>query len=319
MNGDGRAAGQTDKPTAGEPDLRTEIAGVTLKNPVVTAAGTFTARESGQFYDISRLGAVTVKGVSAEPWQGNPTPRIAETHGGMLNAVGLQNPGVEHFIAEELPYLRQFDTAIIVNVAGHSVEEYCRVAERLAGAEGVDLLELNISCPNIKEGGIGFGTDPKLAAAVTAAVKRVVRQPVMVKLSPNVTDITEIARAVEAAGADALSLINTLLGMRIDLARRRPVLANGTGGLSGPAIKPVALRMVYQVRRAVDLPIIGMGGIMCGEDAAEFLMAGADAIAVGTAALARPTAPVDILQELKVCMEAQGFQNIRELQAALGR
>ena len=294
------------------PDLRVNIAGVDWKNPVTTASGTFSPRESGAYYDLSRLGAVTTIGVANLPWQGNPTPRIAETYGGMLNAVGLQNPGVEHFIQEEIPYLRQFDTKIIANVAGHTVEEYCETAERLSEAD-VDLLEINISCPNVKEGGIGFGTDPQMAAAVTREVKKVAKKPVIIKLTPNVTDIAEIARAVEAEGADAICLINTLLGMRIDVRRGRTVLANKTGGFSGPAIKPVAVRMVYQVRRAVSVPIIGLGGIMTGEDAAEFIMAGADAVAVGTAALVNPTAPVEILDQLTIYMEEMGFRTVSEI------
>ncbi len=298
------------------PDLRVNIAGVEWKNPVATASGTFSARESGAFYDLSRLGAVTTKGVANRPWAGNPTPRIAETYGGMLNAVGLQNPGVEAFLEEELPYLRQFDTRVIVNVAGHSVEEYRETAERLSQAEGVDLLELNISCPNVKEGGIGFGTDPAMAAKVTREVKRVAKQPLMVKLTPNVTEIGEIAKAVEAEGADAISLINTLLGMRIDIRKRQPVLANITGGLSGPAVKPVAVRMVYQVRQAVRLPIVGLGGISTGEDAVEFLMAGADAVEVGTAALVNPTAPIEVLEGIRSFMEDNGYDRISQLQEA---
>ena len=262
-----------------EPDLHISFAGLSLKNPVMTASGTFAARESGAFYDISRLGAVITKGVAAEAWAGNPTPRIAETYGGMLNAVGLQNPGAAAYIENELSYLANFDVPVIANLAGHSVEEYVAVTE-LLNETNVAMYELNISCPNVKEGGIGFGTDPRMAARVTEAVKRAAKKPVMVKLTPNVTDITAIARAVEDAGADALSLINTLLGMRIDLKTKRPLLANGTGGLSGPTVKPVAIRMVYQVRRAVKLPILGLGGIMTGEDAAEFLLAGADAVAV---------------------------------------
>lgn len=297
------------------PDLRVTIAGVEWKNPVTTASGTFSPRESGAYYDLSRLGAVTAKGVSSVPWAGNPTPRIAETYGGMLNAVGLQNPGVDYFIAEEIPYLRQFDTKIIANVAGHTIEEYCEAAERLSAAD-VDMLELNISCPNVKEGGIGFGTDPAMAGEVTRRVRRLTKKPLIIKLTPNVTDITEIAKAVEDAGADALTLINTLLGMRIDVRRGKTVLANKTGGFSGPAIKPVAVRMVYQVRRAVGLPIIGLGGIMSGEDAAEFLMAGADAVAVGTAALVDPTAPVRILSELTDYMQEMGFQKVADIQAA---
>ncbi|MDO4553413.1 MAG: dihydroorotate dehydrogenase [Bacillota bacterium] len=298
------------------PDMRVELCGVPWKNPVTTAAGTFAPRESGQFYDIRRLGAVTTKGVSPRPWEGNPTPRIAETYGGMLNAVGLQNPGVEHYITQELPDLKSLGVTVIANMAGHTVEEYREVAEKLGETE-VDMLELNISCPNIRRGGAAFGTDPVLTAQVVRSVRRATAKPLIVKLSPNVTDIGEIARAAEDAGADCLSLINTLLGMRIDPRRRCLTLANGTGGLSGPAVKPVALRMVWQVRQAVQLPIIGMGGIFTGEDAAEFLMAGADAVAVGTAALVKPTAPADILEELEAFMAEQGYRNVRELREAL--
>lgn len=296
-------------------DLRTCFAGLSLKNPVMTASGTFAARESGEFYDLSRLGAVITKGVAAKPWPGNPTPRIAETYGGMLNAVGLQNPGAEAYIESELSYLAQYDVPVIANLAGHSVEEYVAVTECL-NETSVAMFELNISCPNVKEGGIGFGTDPRMAAQVTGAVKRAAKKPVMVKLTPNVTDITAIAQAVEDAGADAISLINTLLGMRIDLKTKRPLLANGTGGLSGPAIKPVAVRMVYQVRRAVKLPILGLGGICTGEDAAEFLLAGADAVAVGTAALVNPTAPVDVVEELAAFMAREGYADVAALKAA---
>lgn len=293
-------------------DLSVVIGGVVLENPVTTASGTFSARESGAFYDINELGAVITKGVSAEPWEGNPTPRIAETYGGMLNSVGLQNPGADAFIREELPYLKTFRSKIIVNVAGKSVAEYCAVVEKLNGTDA-DLLEINISCPNIKEGGISFGADPKAAAEVTREIKRISEKPVIMKLTPNVADITEIAKAAESEGADGVSLINTLLGMKIDVHRKRTVLQNRTGGLSGPAIKPVAVRMVYQVRRAVQIPIIGLGGIMTGEDAAEFIMAGADAVSVGTAALVDPTAPVRIKRELIEFMTQYGYRNLQEL------
>lgn len=298
-----------------KPDLSVIIAGIPWKNPVATASGTFSVRDSGDFYDIGKLGAMVTKGVSKEPWPGNETPRIAETYGGMLNSVGLQNPGVDTFIREELPLLRQCDCPLIVNIVGKTLEEYCQVADRLSETDA-DMLEVNISCPNIKEGGIGFGTNPEMAYEVTKAVRKVTQKPLIIKLTPNVTDITEIARAAEAGGADALSLINTLLGMRIDIRRKMPVLANKMGGLSGPAIKPVAVRMVYQVRRAVRLPLIGMGGILTGEDAAEFLMAGADAVAVGTAALVDPSAPVRIIAELTGFMEEQGYSTIRELKEA---
>ena len=296
-------------------DLSVNIAGVTLKNPITTASGTFSPRESSEFYDLSELGAMITKGVASVPWDGNPVPRIAETYGGMINAVGLQNPGVDYYIEHEIPFARQFDTKIIANVAGHSIPEYCDVVERLSETD-VDMLEVNISCPNVKEGGIGFGTSPAMAAEVTRAVKRVSKKPIIVKLSPNVTDITEIAKAVEAEGADAVSLINTLIGMRIDVHRKRPVIANKMGGFSGPAIKPVAVRMVYQVRRAVNIPIIGLGGIMTGEDVVEFLMAGADAVSIGTAAFANPTAPVEIKNELIEYMQRYGFKNLQEIREA---
>lgn len=296
-------------------DLSVNIAGVTLKNPITTASGTFSPHESSAFYDLSELGAMITKGVASVPWDGNPVPRIAETYGGMINAVGLQNPGVDYYIEHEIPFARQFDTKIIANVAGHSIPEYCDVVERLSQAD-VDMLEVNISCPNVKEGGIGFGTNPAMAAEVTKAVKRVSKKPIIVKLTPNVTDITEIAKAVEAEGADAVSLINTLLGMRIDVHRMRPVIANKMGGFSGPAIKPVAVRMVYQVRRAVNIPIIGLGGIMTGEDVVEFLMAGADAVSIGTAVFANPTAPVDIKNELIAYMARYGFKNLQEIRDA---
>lgn len=294
------------------PDLSVSIAGVGLDNPVTTASGTFSARESGEYYDINELGAVITKGVAPEPWEGNPTPRIAETHGGMLNSVGLQNPGVDAFIREELPYLKTFRTKIVVNVVGKSIGEYRTVVEKLSGAD-IDMLEINISCPNIKEGGISFGADPKMAAGITREIRKSTEKPIIMKLTPNVTDITEIARAAESEGADGISLINTLLGMRIDVHNRRPVLSNRMGGLSGPAIKPVAVRMVYQVRRAVKLPIIGLGGIMTGEDAVEFLMAGADAVSVGTAALVDPAAPVRIKRELVEFMERYGYQNLQQI------
>lgn len=297
-------------------DLSVNFAGITLKNPVTTASGTFSARESSQFYDIGRLGAVITKGIADVPWDGNPTPRIAEVYGGMINAVGLQNPGVEEYVKTELPYLSQFDTRVIANVAGHSIEEYCAVVERLNEEKEVSMYEVNISCPNVKLGGIGFGTDPKMAAEVTKEVKKVAKKPVIIKLTPNVTNIADIAKAVEAEGADAVSLINTLLGMKIDIRRKKPVIANTMGGFSGPAVKPVAVRMVYQVKRAVNIPIIGLGGIMTGEDAVEFIMAGADIISVGTAALVNPTAPVDVLEGLENYMREEGFKTIKEIRDA---
>ncbi|MEG1583749.1 MAG: dihydroorotate dehydrogenase [Anaerovorax sp.] len=293
-------------------DFSVNLCGISLKNPITTASGTFSARESGRFYDISALGAVITKGVASQPWAGNPTPRIAETYGGMINAVGLQNPGIDYFIEKELPYLMEFKTKIIVNVAGRTIEEYCQVVEKLNDTD-IDMMEINISCPNVKEGGIGFGTSTKMAGAVTKGVKRLSGKPIIVKLTPNVTDIGEIAKAVEAEGADCISLINTLLGMKIDVHRGKPVVWNKMGGFSGPAIKPVAVRMVYQVRRAVEIPIIGLGGITTGEDVAEFLMAGADAVSIGTAALVNPTAPVDILQEFAHFMESKNFKNISQL------
>lgn len=296
-------------------DLSVNLAGVTLKNPITTASGTFSPHESSEFYDLSELGAMITKGIASTPWDGNPVPRIAETYGGMINAVGLQNPGVDYYIEHELPFARQFDTKVIANVAGHSIVEYCDVVERLNETD-VDLLEVNISCPNVKEGGIGFGTSCDMAAKVTREVKRISKKPIIVKLSPNVTDIASIAQSVEAEGADAVSLINTLMGMRIDVHRKRPVIANKMGGFSGPAIKPVAVRMVYQVRRAVNIPIIGLGGIMTGEDVVEFLMAGADAVSIGTAAFANPTAPVEIKRELIEYMERYGFKNLQEIRDA---
>lgn len=296
-------------------DLSVNLAGITLKNPITTASGTFSAHESGKFYDLSELGAMITKGVASIPWDGNKTPRIAEVYGGMLNSVGLQNPGIDYFIKDELPYLEQFDTKIIVNVAGRTIEDYCAVAERLNDTK-VDMLEINISCPNVKQGGIGFGVEASMAAKVTREVKKVSKKPIIIKLSPNVTDITAIAKAVEAEGADVISLINTLLGMKIDVHRKKPVLYNKVGGFSGPAIKPVAVRMVYQVRRAVKIPIIGLGGIMTGEDVAEFIMAGADAVSVGTAALVDPTAPVRIKKELIEYMEQYNFRTLGEIRDA---
>ena len=272
------------------------IGGVEFKNPVMTASGTFAAgREYSEYIDLNKLGAVVVKGIATNPWIGNPAPRIAETYGGMLNSIGLQNLGVGHFIKEDIPFLRQFDTKIVVNIIGKTVEEYCEVAERLSDAD-IDLIELNISCPNLKEGGVSFGTSPCNVEHVTREVKKYAKQPLIVKLSPNVSDIVEIAKAAEEGGADAISLINTLLGMAIDIHKRKPILANVTGGLSGPCIKPVAVRMVYQVHKAVEIPIIGMGGIMNGEDAIEFILAGATGIAIGTANFINPRATVDVLE-----------------------
>ncbi len=295
-------------------DLSVELAGVSLKNPVVVASGTFGfGREYSQFYDLGELGGICAKGLTLRPREGNPAPRIAETPMGILNSVGLQNPGVDAFISEELPFLRQFDTKIIANISGDSPEEYGVMCEKLSGA-GVDLIEVNISCPNVKAGGMAYGTRPELAAEVTREAKRHAGQvPVMVKLSPNVTDITEIARAAEEAGADALSLINTLRGMRIDLNTRRPVLRMNTGGLSGPAVLPVAVRMVWEVSQAVKLPILGMGGVSRGEDAAQLMLAGASAVGVGTALFADPFAPLKVRDRLAELTEQSGLARTAQL------
>jgi len=294
-------------------NLSVNIAGVTMKNPVTVASGTFgSGMEYGEFVDLNRLGAVTTKGVANVPWEGNPTPRIAETKSGMMNAIGLQNPGLPTFLKRDIPFLKQYDTRIIVNVCGRSKEDYIDAVEQL-GAADVDLLEINISCPNVKHGGIAFGQDPKMAEEITAAVKKVAKQPIIMKLSPNVTDITEMARAVEAGGADAVSLINTLTGMKIDINRRTFAVANKTGGLSGPAIKPVAVRMVYQVANAIKLPIIGMGGIACAEDALEFIMAGATAVAVGTANFVNPYTTLEVIEGIERYMDKYGVQDINEL------
>ena len=293
--------------------LTVSLAGVTLKNPIVVASGTFGfGREYGQFYDLSELGGICVKGLTAQRREGNPPPRIAETPMGLLNSVGLQNPGVDAFIAHELPFLRQYDVKVIANISGNTPEEYGEMCEKLADA-GVDLIEVNISCPNVKAGGLAYGTKPELAAEVTRMAKRHSAVPVMVKLSPNVTDITEIARAVADAGADALSLINTLRGMRIDLNTRRPILKMNTGGLSGPAVLPVAVRMVWEVACAVDLPILGMGGVAKGEDAAQLMLAGASAVAVGTACFADPFAPVKVRDGLARIASDQGLDKVSDL------
>lgn len=293
------------------------IAGVELKNPVMTASGTFgSGQEYGEFVDLNLLGAVVTKGVSNVPWPGNAAPRIAETYGGMINAIGLQNPGIDVFVKRDIPYLRQFDTKIIVNVCGKTTEDYVEVVERLRD-EPVDLLEINISCPNVKEGGIAFGQDPKAVEAITREVKRRAKQPIIMKLSPNVTDITEMARAAKDGGADALSLINTLTGMKIDVHRRTFAVANKTGGLSGPAIRPVAVRMVYQTASAVDLPIIGMGGIMTAEDALEFILAGATAVSVGTANFFRPAATIEIAEGIEEYMRKYKVDAVTELIGAV--
>ena len=294
-------------------NTKVNLAGVELKNPVMTASGTFgSGAEYSEFVDLNRLGAVVTKGVANVPWPGNPTPRIAEVYGGMLNAIGLQNPGIDVFAKRDIPFLKQYDTKIIVNVCGKTTEDYIEVVERLAD-EPVDLLEINISCPNVKEGGIAFGQDPKAVEAITREVKKHAKQPVIMKLSPNVTDITVMAKAAEAGGADVLSLINTLTGMKIDINRRAFAIANKTGGMSGPAVKPVAVRMVYQVANAVSLPIIGMGGIATAEDALEFIMAGATAVSVGTANFYNPYATVEIAEGIENFMKKQKIEDIREL------
>lgn len=294
-------------------NTKVNIAGVEFKNPVTTASGTFgSGMEYGEFVDLNRLGAVTTKGVANIPWEGNPTPRIAETYGGMLNAIGLQNPGIDVFVNRDIPYLKQFDTKIIVNVCGRSEQDYCEVVERLAD-QPVDMLEINISCPNVKHGGIAFGQDPKLVEKITYELKKRAKQPVVMKLSPNVTDITEMARAAEAGGADALSLINTLTGMKIDINRRTFAIANKTGGMSGPAVKPVAVRMVYQVANAVNLPIIGMGGIATAEDALEFIMAGATMVSVGTANFHNPYATLEVVEGIEAYMKKNNVADISEL------
>lgn len=294
-------------------NTKVNIAGVELKNPVMTASGTFgSGAEYSEFVDLNRLGAVVTKGVANVPWPGNPTPRIAEVYGGMLNAIGLQNPGIDVFCERDIPFLKQFDTKIIVNVCGKTTEDYCEVVERLADQD-VDLLEINISCPNVKEGGIAFGQDPKAVEAITAELKKRAKQPVIMKLSPNVTDIAEMARAAEAGGADALSLINTLTGMKIDINRRTFAIANKTGGMSGPAVKPIAVRMVYQVANAVKLPIIGMGGISCAKDALEFIMAGATAVSIGTANFYNPCATIETVEGIESYMKKNKIEDIQEL------
>ena len=293
------------------------IAGVTWKNPVTVASGTFgSGEEYSELVDLNQLGAVTTKGVANIPWQGNPTPRIAETYGGMINAVGLQNPGIDLFAKRDIPFLKQYDANIIVNVCGKTEADYVEVVERLA-EEPVDMLEINVSCPNVKEGGIAFGQNPDALYEITKAVKAVAKQPIIMKLSPNVTDITEMARAAEAAGADALSLINTITGMKIDIHRRTFAVANKTGGLSGPAIKPVAVRMVYQIAHAVQIPIIGMGGIMTGEDAIEFILAGATAVSVGTATFHDPLASVKVVKGIEAYMQKYGIEDINELRGSV--
>lgn len=293
------------------------LCGVTLKNPVMTASGTFgSGEEFSEFVDLNRLGAVVTKGVANVPWPGNPTPRVAEVYGGMLNAVGLQNPGIDLFCKRDIPFLKKYDTKIIVNVCGRSTADYCEVVERLAG-EPVDMLEINISCPNVKEGGIAFGQDARAVEAITSEIKKIAKQPVIMKLSPNVTDITEMAKAAEAGGADALSLINTITGMKIDINRRKFVIANKTGGMSGPAIHPVAVRMVYQTAQAVSVPLIGMGGIMNAEDAIEMILAGATAVSVGTANFTDPSVTEKIVSGIEDYMKKYGVSDIKELVGAV--
>ena len=294
-------------------NMKVDLCGVTLNNPVMTASGTFgSGAEYSEFVDLNKLGAVVTKGVANVPWAGNPTPRVAEVYGGMLNAIGLQNPGIDVFCERDIPFLKQYDTKIIVNVCGKTTEDYCAVVERLAN-EPIDMMEINISCPNVKEGGIAFGQDPKAVETITKEIKKYAKQPVIMKLSPNVTDITVMAKAAEAGGADALSLINTITGMKIDIHRRKFAIANKTGGMSGPAVKPIAVRMVYQVANAVNLPIIGMGGIQNGEDAVEFLMAGATAVSVGTANFMNPTATVDTVEGIKDYMRKYDIKDVNEL------
>ncbi len=301
-----------------ERNLSVDFAGILMKNPVTTASGTFgSGAEYDEFVDLNQLGAVTTKGVASVPWEGNPTPRICETYGGMLNAIGLQNPGIDLFVKRDIPFLKQYDTNIIVNVCGKTPEEYIEVVERLA-EEDIALLEINISCPNVKAGGIAFGQDPKLVEQITRRIKEKARQPVMMKLSPNVTDITEMARAAEAGGADAVSLINTLTGMKIDINKRTFALANKTGGMSGPAVKPVAVRMVYQTAHAVKIPVLGMGGISNAEDALEFLMAGATMVAVGTANFHNPMATIDVIKGVEAFMKENGVKDIKELIGCVG-
>ncbi len=294
-------------------NMSVNIAGVEFKNPVMEASGTFgSGMEFSEFVDLNKLGAVVTKGVANVPWPGNPTPRIAETYGGMLNAIGLQNPGIDVFCERDIPFLKKYDTKIIVNVCGKSTEDYCEVVERLAD-EPIDMMEINISCPNVKEGGIAFGQNPKAAEDITRAVKKYAKQPVIMKLSPNVTDITEMAKAVEAGGADAVSLINTLTGMKIDIHKQTFAIANKTGGMSGPAVKPIAVRMVYQVANAIKLPIIGMGGIMTGDDAMEFILAGATAVSVGTANFMNPYATLDVIDGIEKYMVQHGVSDINDL------
>ena len=294
-------------------NLSVDFAGVEMKNPVTTASGTFgSGAEFAEFVDLNELGAVTTNGVANVPWEGNPTPRVCETYGGMLNAIGLQNPGIDVFAKRDIPFLKQYDTKIIVNVCGRTTKDYVEVVERLS-QEDVDLLEINISCPNVKAGGIAFGQDPKQVEKITSEIKAKAKQPVIMKLSPNVTDITVMAKAAQEGGADAISLINTLTGMKIDINRRAFALANKTGGMSGPAVKPVAVRMVYQAAHAVTIPVLGMGGIATAEDALEFIMAGATMVSIGTANFHNPTATVDVIRGMEAFMQKNGVKDIKEL------
>jgi len=298
-------------------NTRVNLAGVLLKNPIMTASGTFgSGQEYSEFVDLNKLGAVVTKGVANVPWPGNPTPRVAEVYGGMLNAIGLQNPGIDVFVQRDIPFLTHYDTRIIVNVCGRTTEDYIEVVERLA-EQPVDMLEINISCPNVKEGGIAFGQNAASVEEITKEVKKYARQPVIMKLSPNVTDITEMAKAAEAGGADVISLINTLTGMKIDVNRRKFALANRTGGMSGPAVHPIAVRMVYQAAQAVNIPIIGMGGVQSTEDALELILAGATAVSVGTANFTNPTATIDIINGIQDYMENNGVEDINELIGAV--
>ncbi len=299
-------------------DTSIDLCGVKMKNPITVASGTFgSGIEYSDFVDLNRLGAVTTKGVAITPWEGNATPRVAEVYGGMLNAIGLQNPGIDTFVNRDLPFLEKYDTKVIVNVCGHSEEEYVSCVEKLAECDNVDLLEINVSCPNVKEGGIAFGTDPKCLNNITKMIKAKAKQPAIMKLSPNVTDIAEMARAAVDGGADGLSLINTLTGMKIDINRRAFLLANKTGGMSGPAIHPIAVRMVYQVAQAVDVPILAMGGVTNAEDAIEFIMAGATAVAVGTANFANPNTTIEVIEGIEQFMEAQGIKSLDEIRGCV--
>ena len=300
-------------------NTQVNIAGVTFKNPVMTASGTFgSGMEYSEFVDLNRLGAVVTKGVANVPWPGNPTPRVAEVYGGMLNAIGLQNPGIDVFLERDIPFLKQYDTRVIVNVCGRTIEDYVEVVERLGEEDAVSMLEINVSCPNVKEGAIAFGQKADALFRITGEIKKHAKQPVIMKLSPNVTDIAEMARAAEAAGADAVSLINTITGMKIDIYKRKFALANKTGGMSGPAIKPVAVRMVYQAAKAVKIPVIGMGGIATAEDAIEFLMAGATAVSVGAMNFVNPYATVEIVEGIESYMRQYGVEDVTELIGAVG-